>query len=288
MNSSMEDKIILITGANSGIGKSTALALAAMGGELILVTRQAGSGAEARKEIQEQTGSDKIHQYTCDLASLAQVRSLAADLHRDFERIDVLINNAGIITRDRQLTEDGFEYQFGVNHLAHFLLTQLLVDLLRKSKAARIINLSSVAHKSGKIHYSDLSLEKGYAPMKAYSQSKLANIIFTYGLCDRLSNEGITSNAVHPGIVGSRFGFGRNGRATQWFMKLYQKLAKPPKKGAETVIFLASSPGLEQKSGGYYVNKKAVPSSKSSYDPDASTALWNLSLKMCGLSESLI
>lgn len=156
MNSSMEDKIILITGANSGIGKSTALALAAMGGELILVTRQAGSGAEARREIQEQTSSDKIHQYTCDLASLAQVRSLAADLHRDFDRIDILINNAGIITRDRQLTEDGFEYQFGVNHLSHFLLTQLLVDLLRKSQAARIINLSSIAHKSGKIHYSEL------------------------------------------------------------------------------------------------------------------------------------
>ena len=121
-----------------------------------------------------------------------------------------------------------------------------------------------------------------------YSQSKLANIIFTYGLCDRLSKEGITANAVHPGIVGTRFGFGRNGRSTQWWMKLYQKLAKPPKKGAETVIFLASSPGLEQKSGGYYVNEKAVPSSKSSYDPDASTALWNISLKMCGLSESLI
>ena len=284
----MEDKIILITGANSGIGKATAKALAAMGGQIILVTRQAHSGNETLEEIKQETGSNKLHTYTCDLSSLTQIRELGATLHRNFDRIDVIINNAGIICKDRKLTEDGFEYQFAVNHLAHFLLTQLVVDLLRKSESARIINVSSMAHKTGKINYADLSLEQGYTSLKAYSQSKLANVIFTYGLCSRLFKEGITANAVHPGIVGSRIGFGRNGSSTHWLMKLHQKIAKSPEKGAETSIFLASSPTIGEKSGGYYINKKAVPSSKLSYDPDAATALWNISLKMCGLEKSLI
>ena len=288
MHSSMEDKIVLITGANSGIGKATAIALAKMGAEIIMVTRKEIAGTETLREIGEETGSGKLHAYTCDLSSLSQVRKLSLDLHENFDRIDVLINNAGIITKDRILTEDGFEYQFAVNHLAHFLLTQLVVDLLRNSKAARIVNVSSMAHKAGKIHYSDLSLEEGYSPLKAYAQSKLANILFTNALSSRLVNDGITSNAVHPGMVGSRFAFGRNGQSTHWIMKLYQKIAKTPEKGAETSIFLASSSNLEKKSGGYYINNKAVPSSKSSYDPDATIALWNLSLKMCGLERSRI
>lgn len=184
--------------------------------------------------------------------------------------------------------EDGFEYQFQVNHLSHFLLTHLVVDLLRKSEAARIINVSSMAHKAGKIHYSDLSLQDDYTPMKAYAQSKLANVLFTNGLCSRLHKDRITSNSLHPGMVGTNFGTNRFGETTHWIMKVYQSLAKSPDKGAETVVYLATSDEVEKKSGGYYINKKSVPSSKASYDPDAATALWNLSLKMCGLTHSMI
>lgn len=284
----MLDKNVLITGANSGIGFETAMQLAKMGAKVILVTRQEKSGQVAQEEIITQSGNKQINHYTCDLASLNQVRILAEQLHTDFDHLDVLLNNAGIITQDRKTTEEGFEYQFGVNHLSHFLLTQLTIDLLRKSDSARIINVSSMAHKMGKINFTDINLENGYTSFKAYAQSKLANILFTYGLCSRVFKEGLTSNALHPGVVGSRFGAGRNGNKTHPAMKIYQKLALSPEKGAETSIYLASSPEVEQKSGGYYVRKKASVSSKSSYDPDAATALWEMSLRMTGLTKSLI
>ena len=284
----MKGKNILITGANSGIGKASAISLAGMGANIIMVTRLAETGLRAKKEIEELSQSSNIHQYTCDLASLNQVRELSAKLHNDFSKIDIHLNNAGIITRDRKVTEDGFEYQFVVNHLSHFLLTQLNIDLLRNAEAARIINVSSVAHGWGRINYKDINLEERFSSMKAYSQSKLANVLFTYGLFSRTLNESISANAVHPGIVGSRFGFTRNGSATHWVMKVYQKMAVSPEKGAQTLIYLASSPHMENKSGGYYVNSRPKTSSKASYDQDAATALWNLSLKMVGLEKSLI
>ncbi len=284
----MEGKTVLITGANSGIGKAAAENLARKGAEIIMVTRETESGIKAKKEIESLSGSKKIHQYTCDLSSLSQIRSLASDLHRDFQKIDVHLNNAGLITKERKQTEDGYEYQFAVNHLSHFLLTQLNIDLLRNAKAARIINVSSKAHEWGKIHYTDLNLETNYSSIKAYAQSKLANILFTYALCSRLHKEGITSNAVHPGMVGSRFGFSRNGNETPLIMKFYQKIALSPENGARTLVFLASSADVEGKSGGYYVNSRIKSSSKQSYDPDAAAALWDISLQMVGLKKSLI
>lgn len=285
---SMVGKTVVITGANSGIGLATAQSLAKMGASIIMVCRSKETGESALESIKKASESESVYLYTCDLSSQKQVRTLSDQLHRDLTKIDVLINNAGLISKEWRISEDGFEYQFAVNYLSHFLLTQLVVDLLRASEAARIINVSSAAHKAGKIHYTDLSLEKNYTSFRAYAQSKLANVIFSYGLCSRLFKEGITANAVHPGMVGTRFGTNRNGGSSHWAINIYQKIAKSPEKGAETIVYLASSPEVNQKSGGYYVNKRAVPSSKISYDPDAATALWNLSLKMCGLDKSLI
>ncbi len=284
----MTGKTVVITGANSGIGKAAAIKLAKMGASIVMITRKKESGELGRQDIISASGSSLVRNYTCDLADLKQVHQVAKLLHEDLEQVDVLINNAGVITRRRRLTADGFEYQFGVNYLSHFLLTHLLVDLLRKAPESRIINVSSAAHKAGKIHFTDLNLEEKYGSFRAYAQSKLANVIFTYGLCSRLFSEGITSNAVHPGLVGTRFGFGRNGDETHWAMKVYQKIAKAPERGAKTIVFLASSFEVAQKSGGYYVNKRRVPSSRISYDPDAATALWLKSLQLCELPDSLI
>ena len=284
----MKGKTILITGANSGIGRAAAKDLASQGAEIIMVTRKSETGIEAKEEIEEASNSKKIHQYTCDLASQKQIRLLSEQLHQDFNKIDILLNNAGIIKKKQELTEDKIEHTFAVNHLSHFLLTQLNIDLLREAETARIINVSSMAHEWGKINYKDINLEEKFSPLKAYSQSKLANVLFTYELCRRVFKEGITANAVHPGMVGSRFGFSRNGSSTHWIMKAYQKIATRPEKGAETLIFLASSPQVDNKSGGYYVHSKAKTSSKASYDPDASTALWNMSLRMVGMEKSMI
>ncbi|MCD6347924.1 MAG: SDR family oxidoreductase [Bacteroidales bacterium] len=284
----MTGKTVLITGANSGIGKATAIALAEMGAEIIMVSRNSERGEDAAEEVRQSTGSELIRVFQCDLASLEQVRDLSDKIHQHFEKIDVLINNAGLIQRPYTTTVENFEYQFGVNYLSHFLLTQLLIDMLRKSDSARIINLSSIAHKFGKIHFDDLQLKNSYTAFKAYAQSKLANVIFTYALCNRLADDNITSNAVHPGMVGTRFGLSRTEQYKPWPFSAYSKIAIKPSKGAETVVFLASSQKVEGKCGGYYVRKKAVCSSRKSYDPDAALALWNMSLKMCKLGQSLI
>jgi len=284
----MTGKTVVITGASSGIGKATAEALATLGAHVVMITRRADTGLIAKQAIMEESGSELVDQYTCDLSDLSQVRQLAEQLHEDLDKIDVLINNAGVMLRRRTETIDGYEKSLGVNYLAHFLLTQLLIDLLKKPKTARIINLTSSVHRMGNINFSDLDLTKQYTFLRAYAQSKLAMVVFTYGLCSRLHQQGISSNAVHPGLVGTRIGFGRNGEVTPWPLKVYQKIAKPVSHGANTVVFLASSHEVENQSGGYYVNKKRKASSRQSYDPDAATALWNISLQRCGLDKSLI
>ena len=284
----MKGKTVLITGANSGIGKATAIALARFGAEIIIISRNAGNGAQTISEIKKLTGSELIHFFQCDLSSMDQIRRVSEEIHNRFNKLDVLINNAGVLERYRKITQDSFEYLFGVNYLSHFLLTQLLIDLIRNSNHGRIINLTSGAHRFGKIHFDDIHLEGKHNGFKAYAQSKLANVIFTYALCSRLHEEGITANSVHPGFVGTKIVFLRDSQSTPWPFKIYQRIAKKPIAGAKTVIYLASSAEMENKSGRYYVNKRSIPSSKSSYDPDAATALWNMSLRMCDLKNSLI
>jgi NAD(P)-dependent dehydrogenase (short-subunit alcohol dehydrogenase family) len=276
----MKDKIILITGANTGIGKAAAEALARMSGTIVMMSRNLQRGEEARRELIERTGHQQIDLMTCDLASLEDIRKFSSDFHKKYDRLDVLINNAGIFVHERMETADGFEYQIGVNHLGPFLLTSLLLDLLKKSGEARIINVSSAAHLIGKINFDDLHLEKSYNPWKSYAQSKLANVLFTYELSRRLNGDGITVNALHPGLVKSRFSYDRRTEKPDSFIKLGEIISITPEKGAETTVFLATSPEVSGMSGGYYVRKKAKRTSKASYDQKTAAKLWDVSTEL--------
>ena len=202
----MTKKTVLITGATSGIGKETAMGLGRQGASLVIVGRDDKKLADVRKAIMDGTGDEDVEVMRCDLSSLKEVRALAKDFQERFDRLDVLINNAGTIIGDRRTTADGYEYTFALDHRSPFLLTNLLLDTLKKSAPARIITVSSVAHKFGRMHFEDLMFEKGYSPMKAYSQAKLANVLFTYELARRLEGQNVTSNCLHPGNVRTNFG----------------------------------------------------------------------------------
>ena len=208
----MDGKVILITGATNGIGKAAALDLAKQGAQVVIVGRSADKTQATVAEIKQQSGNAKIDSLLADLSSLAEVRKLAAEFRQRYSRLDVLINNAGAIFADRTLTVDGYERTFAVNHLAYFLLTDLLLDMVKASAPARIVNVASDVHSGGSIHFDDLQLEKNYGMggMGAYGQSKLANVMFTYELSRRLAGTGVTANVLHPGVVAT--GFGENNR----------------------------------------------------------------------------
>ncbi|MFO7617254.1 MAG: SDR family oxidoreductase [Bacteroidales bacterium] len=280
----MKDKIVLITGANSGIGKATAEELALRGARVVMMSRNLERGEEARKELVTRTGREEIDLMQCDLASLSDIRRFSAQFHEKYDRLDVLVNNAGIYTRERMVTADGFEYQIGVNHLGHFLLTSLLFDLLKESGQARIINVSSAAHLAGKIHFGDLHLEKSYNSWRSYAQSKLANVLFTYELSRQLNGDGITVNALHPGFVRSRFSYDRRTEKPHPLIRLGEFVSIPPEKGAGTAIFLAASPEVEGISGGYFVRNKPRKTSRASYDRQTAEELWRVSSELTGAS----
>lgn len=284
----MQGKTVFITGANSGIGKTTSIALAKMGARILMHARSKERGTAAQEEIIAQSGNNDVDLFLCDLADLNEVRQMAERINLKYPQIDVLINNAGIMTRKRQETVQGFEYQFGVNHLSHFLLTQLLIDKIRKSPSGRIINVSSAAHKAGKINFDDINLKKRFSSFRGYAQSKLANILFTNELCHRLEPDGISSNCLHPGVVGTRFAHARDPKKSNLLMKWSRIFMIDPEKGAETTIYLASSDEVENKSGQYFKKKKSTSASKDSYDLDSAQKLWDLSLEMTGLKESFI
>ena len=279
----MQDKVVLVTGANSGTGKWTAIELANMGARLIILCRDSFRGEEALKDIKEISGSQNIELMICDLASLDSIREFCSLFKSKYKRLDVLINNAGVILPARHETEDGYELQFGVNHLGHFLLTNLLLDLIIKSAPARIVVVASGGHKTGKIHFEDINLEKNFNMAKAYSQSKLANVLFTYELARRLKDKSVSVNALHPGPVASNIAVNRD----TGFGKLITGFLKPffqtPKKGAETAIYLASSKDLEGVTGKYYYKKKQAPSSKLTHDKDLAKKLWDISETMVEL-----
>lgn len=264
------------------------MALAKKGATVLMHSRDESGGNQAREEIIRQTGNTGIDLFICDLSDINQVREMAEKVRLKYPVIDVLINNAGLITRTRMETVQGYEYQFGVNHLSHFLLTHLLIDLIRKSAEGRIINVSSTAHRAGKIYFDDINLEKKYTNFRAYAQSKLANILFTHGLCHRLYDEGITSNSLHPGVVGTRFAHSRDSGKSNMLLKISGRFMLTPEKGAETIVYLASSPEVSGKSGQYFRNKKSVSASRAAYDLDAAQRLWDLSLKMTGLEEGIM
>jgi NAD(P)-dependent dehydrogenase (short-subunit alcohol dehydrogenase family) len=279
---SLGEKVCLITGATSGIGKATSMGLANMGASVVMVGRDRGRGEAALAEIKEGSANASVDLMLSDLSSQEQVRRLADEFKETYTRLDVLINNAGGFHSKRITTADGLETTFAVNHLAYFLLTNLLLDVLEASAPSRVVNVSSGDHSNGTIDFDDLQGEKGYKGAKAYSQSKLANVLFTYELARRLEGTGVTANCLHPGVVGTNFGSGVSG-VSGFMVRALTPLMKSPEKGAETSIYLASSPELQGLSGRYFVKKAGARSSDASRDERTARGLWEVSAELTRL-----
>ena len=280
---SLTGKTCLVTGANSGIGKEIARGLAAEGSRVLMVARNRERGETARTEVSAATDNPAVELLVCDLASQRQVRELATTILDRCDRLELLVNNAGLTLGRRTLTEDGIETTFAVNHLAPFLLTNLLRDRLEASVPSRIVIVASDAHRGAEIDFDDLGGERGYSGWRAYQQSKLANILFNRELARRQNETGVTATCLHPGVV--RTGFGRQGPALIRFgTRIAGMFLLPPNKGADTAIWLASSPEVEGASGGYYEKRRLANSSRAARDPVAATRLWELSERMVGLA----
>ncbi len=277
---SMDGKTVVITGANSGVGKATAVAVAKAGARTLITARNEARGRQALSDIRAASGSDLVDLVVFDLADLASVRAGAKELLGAADRIDVLVNNAGVVLSDRRQTTDGFEATFATNHLGPFLLTELLTERLVASAPARIVNVSSTAHRTARhgLDFEDLQSTHHYRGMQAYSRSKLANILFTTELARRLSGTGVTANAVHPGTVAS--GFARDDDASG-FLAFGIKLIKPfiltPEQGARTQVYVATSPDVEGVTGRYFVRSKARVPSAAARDESAAALLWSVS-----------
>ena len=277
---SIEDKICIITGANSGIGKATALGLAKMNAVVVMLCRNRETGEEAQKEIIGESGNKKVDLLICDLSSQEQIRRVVDEFKQKYQNLHVLINNAGVMAANRKLSVDGFEMNFAVNHLAPFLLTNLLLDVLKKSAPSRIINVSSGTHKMAKIDFDDLQSEnKKHRLFKVYGLSKLALMLSSYELSRRLDGTGVTVNTVHPGVANTNLGreMSKIGRG---FGKIF---FKNPEKGAETSIYLASSPEVEGITGKYYIKKQQRDSSEESYNEEYAKRLWDISAEFTKL-----
>src|SRR6266545_866248 len=273
------ERVWIVTGANSGIGKMTALGLARLGGTVVLACRNAERGEAAREEIVRSTGNERTSVMIIDLASQASIRSFADDFRRTHDRLDALVNNAGVFRRRRNVTVDGFEETFAVNYLGGFLLTNLLLDLLKASAPSRVVNVSSSAHEGGRIHFDDLQGEGRYRGFRAYGQSKLAQVLFTYELARQLDGTGVTVNACHPGVI--RTNFGRDD--WPWAVHLVRPFFKSPEKGAQTPVYLAASPEVAGLTGKYVVRKEPRASSRLSQDPELQRRLYDVSLELTGL-----
>ncbi len=281
MDKPMAGKTVLLTGATSGIGRAAAVELAGMGAHMVLVGRDQGRLGTVVGGIESRGGT--VDTLVADLTSMEEVRGLASRFLDRYDRLDVLVNNAGLVIGKRELTADGYEHTFALDHLAPFLLTDLLMGRLKASAPSRVVTVSSVAHVFGRIHFDDIMLERGYDPLRAYSQAKLANIMFTYELSRRLEGTGVTANCLHPGIVRTNFAKGVGG----WFgavMLLLRPIMIGPEEGARTTVYLASSPEVEGATGGYYVRRKKARSSRRSYDQEDQKRLWELSAELAGTS----
>jgi NAD(P)-dependent dehydrogenase (short-subunit alcohol dehydrogenase family) len=271
-------RTVVLTGATAGIGRAAALALARRGARLVLVCRSAERGRAVLEEVRTAGRGAASELLGMDLASLPSVRIGAAELLRRHDRLDVLINNAGVWPSRRELSADGYELTFAVNHLAPFLLTRLLLPALHAARPARIVNVASEAHRRGRMHWDDPQLERRFSARAAYAQSKLANILFTRELARRLAGSGVTANSVHPGFIASELGRGLSLPA-RWAFRL---LGGRPEDGARGPVLLASSPALAGVTGRYYDRTREATPSRAAQDDAAAARLWELSEQMTG------
>jgi retinol dehydrogenase-14 len=283
MSGPIAGKTVLITGATSGIGRATALGLARMGAHLAITGRDRGRTEDAAREIRA-AGGGEVDVLVADLSSQSEVRRLAEEVLHSLSRIDVLINNVGGYWDTRHVTVDGLERTFALNHLAPFLLTNLLLDKLKQSAPARVVTVSSNAHAAGRIDFGDLQGERSYSGARAYSQSKLANILFSYELARRLLATSVTANALHPGLVNTSFGAEDPAGVQKLLVPLLRPFMKSPARGAATSIHLASAPDLQRVTGRYFANSKPTRSSKPSFDEAVAARLWQVGGDLVGLT----
>ncbi|MHA2202937.1 MAG: SDR family oxidoreductase [Candidatus Hodarchaeales archaeon] len=276
-NARMKNQVCLITGATSGIGKATAMKLAELGATLVLLSRSQARGEVVKQEIVKRSQSTSIDVMIGDLGSLRSIQEFSYQFKENYDKLHILINNAGIYTRKRVETVDGYEKMLAINHLGHFFLTISLLDVLKDSSPSRIVNVASRAQRA--LNFDDLQSEENFSMMTVYGKSKLANILFTYELARRIEGSGVTVNCLHPGFVRTNLV-----RDFPWFMKPVMKLvmlmAKSSKKGAETSVYLASSPEVEGISGQYFINKQVQESTPASYDEAAAKRLWEISERL--------
>jgi NAD(P)-dependent dehydrogenase (short-subunit alcohol dehydrogenase family) len=276
MGGSLDGKIAIVTGATNGIGRVTARELTRLGARTLLVARDRARGERAAAEIRESCGGRVPDVLVADLSSQSEVRRLAREVRERVSRLDLLVNNAGAIFAEREVSADGLEMTFALNHLAYFLLTLELLPLLERAPGARIVNVASTAHERGSIDFGDLQGERAYGMWKAYQQSKLANVLFTRELARRLGRRGVTANALHPGVIAS--GFGRNGRG--FFSRLVAVGApflSSPEKGSRTTLHVATSPDLQGVTGRYFSGCREKTPSKAGRDDQAALRLWQVS-----------
>jgi NAD(P)-dependent dehydrogenase (short-subunit alcohol dehydrogenase family) len=283
VNPLMQGKVCMVTGATSGIGKATALGLARIGATVVMVSRDRARGEAAQSEIKTKSGNNAVDLLIADLSSQQSIRQLAENFKRNYTQLHVLINNAGVFMLTRRETVDGLEMTFAVDYLAPFLLTNLLLDVLKASAPARIVNVSSESHEAGYIKMDDLQAKKGYRPMRVYGQAKLALVLFTYELARRLQGTGVTANCLHPGFVATNFAQRDLWPIARTAAKLVFFFGISPEEGAKTPIYLASSPDVEGVTGKYFVKSIPKRSTPISYDESLQQQLWEESAKLVNL-----
>jgi retinol dehydrogenase-14 len=280
----MLDKVVLITGGTGGIGKATAIGLATMGARVGITGRDLARAEQAAADIRAASGNAAVDAFAADLTSQAEVRRLALEVLDAYTRLDVLINNVGGFWAHRHPTADGLERTFALNHLAPFLLTNLLLDRLKASAPARVVTISSGAQSMGRIDFGDLRGARAYSGQRAYNQSKLASIMFTNELARRLRGTGVTATSLHPGVVRTNFGAEDQARFFAIISRVVLPLLKTPAQGAETSIYLASSPDVASVSGQFFANRKPKIANKLAYDTDTTARLWQVSAHLVGIA----
>ena len=289
----MNGKRVLITGATNGIGKQAALELAKMGAEVIIVGRNATKTERVLNELKFESGNHVLDMLIADLSSIEQIRGLADEFLSKYDSLDVLLNNAGAVFSEYQQSVDGLEMTFALNHISYFLLTILLLDTLKQTAQekgeARIINVSSGAHSAARngLKLDNLYEKDGFSSFNTYGESKLANILFTYELARRLEGTNVTVNALHPGFVATGFGHNATGMMSFFIRGMQRFFAMSPEKGAETMVYLASSPEVKSVTGKYWEKKKAIPSNDISHDREQQARLWEVSEEITGIDQSI-